>query len=393
MSDTAPQDWNPRDAAVQADQIAAYDAMRSRCPVAFSDYLQWSLFRHEDVVRVLEDHETFSNAASRHLSVPNAMDPPEHTHFRRLIEPYFGPGAMAEFAPTCRAIAEDVVGRLPADGEAEAMTEMGQDFALEIQCAFMGWPTRLHEPLRAWVKRQQAATLAGDREALGKLALEFDGVIREQLESRRATGDAAPDDVTTRIMNETVEGRALSDEEIVSILRNWTVGELGTISASVGILMRYLAAHPELQERLRADRRLLPAAIDEILRLDAPLMSNRRITTRPVEIGGHRLAAGERLTLLWGSANRDEAIFGDPDEVRLDRDPKDNLLYGAGIHVCPGAPLARMELRDFMEALLDATVDIRSVPGRPAMRARYPAGGYSEVPLRVCTRKPAGKTC
>ncbi|NAW34403.1 cytochrome P450 [Halomonas alimentaria] len=383
MSDTRQQDWDPRAADALNDQISAYDEMRHRCPVAFSDYLQWSLFRHADVMRVLEDHETFSNAASRHLSVPNAMDPPEHTRFRRLIEPYFGPEAMAEFAPQCRAIAEAVVDRLPADGEVEAMAEMGQDFALEIQCAFMGWPAALHEPLRAWVKRQQAATLAQDREALGELALEFDGVIREQLELRRAAGDDAPDDVTTRIMNETVEERALADEEIVSILRNWTVGELGTISASIGILMRYLAADPELQGRLRADRRLLPAAIDEILRLDAPLMSNRRIATRPVEIGGRRLEAGDRLTLLWGSANRDEAVFGDPDEVRLDRDPKDNLLYGAGIHVCPGAPLARMELHDFMDALLDATVDIALLPARPAVRALYPAGGYSEVPLHV----------
>jgi len=383
MSDMHHPDWDPRDEAVQRDQIAAYDAMRHRCPVAFSDYLQWSLFRHADVMRVLEDHETFSSAASRHLSVPNAMDPPEHTHFRRLIEPCFGPEAMAEFAPQCRAIAEAVVDRLPADDEVEAMTAMGQDFALEIQCAFMGWPTRMHEPLRAWVQRQQAATLAGNREALGKLALEFDGVIREQLANRREAGDAAPDDVTTRIMNETVEGRALTDEEIVSILRNWTVGELGTISASIGILMHYLAVHPQLQARLRVDRQLLGATIDEILRLDAPLMSNRRIVTCPVEIGGRRLRAGERLTLLWGSANRDEAVFGDPDEVRLDRDPKANLLYGAGIHVCPGAPLARMELHDFMDALLDATVDIRPLPGRPAMRARYPAGGYAEVPVHV----------
>lgn len=208
-------------------------------------------------------------------------------------------------------------------------------------------------------------------------------MIREQLASRRAAGDEVPDDVTTRIMHETVEGRALTDEEIVSILRNWTVGELGTISASIGILMRYLAVDPELQGRLRADRGLVSRAIDEILRIDAPLMSNRRIATRAVEIGGRRLEAGERLTLLWGSVNRDESVFEAPSEVRLDRDAKDNLLYGAGIHVCPGAPLARMELEDFMNALLDATVDIGPLPGRPAVRALYPAGGYSEVPLHV----------
>lgn len=382
MSTPRQNDWDPRTDAVQADQIQAYDDMRSRCPVAFSDYLQWSLLRHADVMRVLEDHATFSNAASRHLSVPNAMDPPEHTGFRRIIEPYFNKAAMDEFSPRCRAIAEGVVDRLPANGEVEAMAAMGQDFALEIQCAFMGWPNSLHEPLRDWVKRQQAATLAGDRDALGTLALEFDGVIRERLEVRRAM-DTPPDDVTTRLMNETVDGRPLTDEELVSLMRNWTVGELGTISASIGILMRFLAANPDWQQRLRDESEIVSELIDEILRLDAPLMSNRRVATCPVEVGGRQVDQGERLTILWGSANRDADVFPEPDQVRLDRDPKRNLLYGAGVHVCPGARLARMELVYFIQALMGATREIRLVDGDPAVRARYPAGGYDRVPLYV----------
>lgn len=383
MSDTCQADWDPRAPSVQDDQLHAYDELRGRCPVAFSDYLQWSLLRHADVVRVLNDHATFSNAASRHLSVPNAMDPPEHTRFRRIIEPYFNAAAMAEFAPRCRAIAEGVVNRLPHDGPVEAMAEMGQNFALEIQCAFMGWPDSLHEPLRDWVKRQQAATLAGDREALSGLALEFDGVIRERLKVRRGM-PAPPDDVTTRLMNETVDGRPLTDAELVSLMRNWTVGELGTISASIGSLMQFLAANPDWQQRLRDEPGILPEVIDEILRLDAPLMSNRRVATCPVDVGGRHIAAGERLTLLWGAANRDPEVFAEPDTVRLDRNPDSNLLYGAGIHVCPGAPLARMELLDFMQALLSATRSLRTLPDEPAVRACYPAGGYAHVPLHVC---------
>lgn len=383
MSDTCQADWDPRASSIQDDQLHAYDELRGRCPVAFSDYLQWSLLRHADVVRVLNDHTTFSNAASRHLSVPNAMDPPEHTRFRRIIEPYFNAAAMAEFAPRCRAIAEGVVNRLPHDGPVEAMAEMGQNFALEIQCAFMGWPDSLHEPLRDWVKRQQAATLAGDREALSGLALEFDGVIRERLKVRRAM-PAPPDDVTTRLMNETVDGRPLTDAELVSLMRNWTVGELGTISASIGSLMQFLAANLDWQQRLRDEPGILPEVIDEILRLDAPLMSNRRVATCPVDVGGRHIAAGERLTLLWGAANRDPEVFAEPDTVRLDRNPDSNLLYGAGIHVCPGAPLARMELLDFMQALLSATRSLRTLPDEPAVRACYPAGGYAHVPLHVC---------
>lgn len=120
-----------------------------------------------------------------------------------------------------------------------------------------------------------------------------------------------------RLLHERVEGRALTDEEIASILRNWTAGERGTIAAAVGILVEYLAARPQLQQQLRMEPARLPAAIDEILRIHAPLVANRRVTTCPVEIGGRQIGAGERVTILWASANRDEAVFGDPDEFLL----------------------------------------------------------------------------
>ena len=113
MSAEKPTDWNPASQDVLDDQIAAYDAMRNRCPVAHSDYLWWSLFRHADVMRVLLDHETFSNAASNHLSIPNAMNPPEHTGFRNIIEPYFAPEHMTAFEPVCQAVAEALVSDLP----------------------------------------------------------------------------------------------------------------------------------------------------------------------------------------------------------------------------------------------------------------------------------------
>jgi cytochrome P450 len=177
--------------------------------------------------------------------------------------------------------------------------------------------------------------------------------------------------------------RSLNHDEIVSILRNWTVGELGTITASIGILVHYLAKNLPLQQRLRKEPHLLPAAIDEILRMHAPLISNRRVTMRPVEISGRRIAAGERITLLWASANRDEAVFGVPDEFRLDRDPAQNLLYGRGIHVCPGANLARLELRVIIEELLKSTRQIVLANGRSPEIAVYPAGGFSSLPVLI----------
>lgn len=383
MNEKLKPDWDPRSAAVLDDQIAAYDAMRQRCPVAHSEYLHWSLFRHADVMRVLNDPQTFSSAASAYLSVPNGIDPPQHAQYRRIIEPYFNPQRMANFAPVCRQIAVALVQSLPASGEVELMATFAQDFALQLQSAFLGWPIAMHEPLRQWTRNNHAATLARDRNAMAAVALEFDGYIKDLLAVRHAAGADAPDDITTCLLRERIGERLLSDDEIVSILRNWTVGELGTMAACVGILAHYLAQHPQLQQQLRQQPALLPAAIDEILRIHAPLIANRRITTRPVDIGGKTLAAGERVTLIWASANRDEAIFGEPDDFRLDRDPAQNLLYGAGIHVCPGAPLARLELRIIMEELLQHTRQITLAPGQEPITAVYPGSGFSSLPLHI----------
>ncbi len=383
MIETPNDDWDPRSATVLEDQIAAYDDLRQRCPVAHSKYLNWSLFKHQDVMRALQDHEPFSNAVSKRSAVPNGMDPPEHTLYRRIVEPYFNASRMQAFEPTCRKIAIDLMKTLPDAGEIEVMYAFAEDFALQVQCAFLGWPPALHEPLRQWTRRNREATLAGDRAALEDVAYEFDGYIKALLEERRNAGINAPDDITSSLLRERVGGRLIDDEEIVSILRNWTVGELSTISASIGILAHYLAARPDLQQQLREQTSLLPAAIDEILRIHAPLIASRRIVTEPVEISGCALAAGERVTLMWASANRDEAIFGDPDEFRLDRDPAENLLYGAGVHVCPGAPLARMELLVIIEELLKQYSRMALVRDKESVKAAYPASGFSSLPIWI----------
>lgn len=380
---THPADWDPRARPVLENQIAAYDDMRQRCPVAWSDYLWWSLFRHADVTRVLHDPSTFSNAASNHLSIPNAMDAPEHTPYRRLINRYFTPERMAEFEPACQRVAQSLVRALPRGTAFEVMGTFADPFAVRIQCAFMGWPESLHAPLSEWIGRNHAATHAGDRAAMARLALDFDGYITEQLVQRRDAGDQAPDDVTTRLLAERIHDRPISDEEIVSIVRNWTVGELGTIAASVGILVHYLAEHPQLQDRLRANPAELPDAIDEILRIHAPLIANRRITTCPVQIGERRIDAGERITIIWAAANRDEAVFRDPDRFDPERNREHNLLYGAGLHVCPGAPLARMELRILMQDLLAGTRAIELEADPPPVRARFPASGYERLTARL----------
>ncbi len=383
MEDKPENDWDPRSDGVLKNQTAAYDEMRRRCPVARSDYLHWSLFRHADVMRVLEDPQTFSNAASTYLSIPNGMDPPQHTRYRQLLDPYFSTRRMQAFEPACRDIAQELAAQLPRDGEIEFMSRFAREFALQIQCAFLGWPPAWRTPLLEWIRKNRAATLGADKAEMERVALEFDGYIKALLTQRRAAGAAAPDDITTSLLRAQIDQRPLQDEEIVSIVRNWTVGELGTIAACVGILAHYLAEHPSLQQDLRAEPALLPDTIDEILRIHAPLITNRRVTTRPVEIGGRHIPAGQRITIMWASANRDEAVFGTPDECRPAQNAARNLLYGAGIHACPGAPLARLELRAIMQALLAHTRRISLVPGNPPVAEVYPGAGFASLPLRI----------
>lgn len=385
----AGHDWDPRAPQVVADQLAAYDAMRGRCPVAHSDYLGWTLFRHDDVAAAARDHDTFSNVVSTRVSVPNGMDPPEHTEHRRINERYFTPERVAALEPTVRDIAARLVADLPRGGPTEVMDPLARAFALRVQSAFMGWPAELEGPLRDWTLRNHRASLSRDPEALTDVALEFDGYIRTEIAARRRTADpasvaglgAGPGDVTAQLLTERVDGRPLTDEELVSLIRNWTVGELSTIAACVGILVHALAERPEVQALLRTDRTAVPVAVDELLRIHPPLVANRRRATREVEIGGRRIPAGAPVTLLWASANRDETVMGDPDEFRLDRDPADNLLYGTGIHVCPGAPLARLELRVLVEELLAATEHLG--PVEVATRAQYPASGWTALMVGV----------
>lgn len=383
MNPKHQQDWDPKSDAVQRDQRQAYDDMRERCPVAYSDFLGWSLFRHEDIVRVLNDHDTFSNVVSKHLTVPNGIDPPEHAAYRHVIEHYFQKDRMDSFEPRCRQISVDLIQTLDARDDIEFIGEFSLRFAVQVQCAFLGWPKDMHEPLCLWTQKNHKATFSGDRAAMAEIAREFENYVVELLKKKRTTVNHASTDITASLADQKVAGRPLRDEEIVSILRNWTVGEVGTMSASIGILVHYLSENVDLQERLRTQSSLLPDAIEEILRIHGPLVANRRVTTRPVEIGGRKIDAGERISLMWMAGNRDSRAFEHPEGFRPDRDPAANLLYGAGIHVCPGAPLARMELRVVLEELLARTTRIDPAAGKAPVGAVYPASGFSTLPVRI----------
>jgi len=384
-------DWSPTEESYRDAPLAVQDALREGCPLAYSEQMGWSLFRHRDVMFALERPDIFSNVVSQHASIPNGMDQPEHTAYREMVESYFSPEVLDAFFPTCRHLCVASAEHALEAGELEVMTELALPFAARVQCAFLGWPESLHEALVRWHQANQRAIFAQDRDALRDLAEAFEGLVATQLQERMGPDQAVSgDDLTARLMSEEVQGRRLDSNELASIFRNWTVGEIGTISAAIGILLEFLARHPALQHRLREEEQLLPQAIDEILRLHNPLLSNRRVTRCPVELQGHSLEVGSKIALMWPAANRDPRVFEAPETFRLDRDPGPNLLYGAGIHVCPGAGLARMELQELCKELLRSTTDIALQPEHPPVFATYPATGFASLSLCFGAERPVG---
>lgn len=373
--------WEPLSPEVLGDQLGTYDRMRAAGALAESPR-GVTLFRHADVVAAARDARTFSSAVSPRRAVPNAIDPPEHAAWRRLIDPFFAPASIGALEPRVRAIADAVVAALPRGAVVDAVAQIGAPFAVRAQTAWLGWQG-IEDELLGWMADNHAATRSGDRARTAAVAAAFDRIIRAQLRRRRQLGAAAPSDPTTALLAATLDGRPLDEADVVSILRNWTAGDLASMAAAFGVVVWFLATHPDVQQNLREHPEGLATAIDEMLRIDDPFLVNRRVTTRAVRIGEHGLAAGTHVYLNWTSANRDEAVFGDPDAYRPERNAPHNLVYGTGVHACPGRPLATMELVAAARSLLQATPRIEPAPDAAPVRETYPLGGWRRVPVRL----------
>jgi cytochrome P450 len=373
--------WEPFSEAALADQRRTYDRMRAACPVARSPR-GVTLFRHADVVAAATDPATFSSSVSAHRQVPNSLDPPEHTAFRAVIDPFFTADRMRALEPRLRTCAHDIVDALPRRTTFDAVTDLGYRFAVRAQSDWLGWPG-VEAELLAWMRENHAATRSADRSRTAAVAAAFDEIVAAQVRRRRELGTAAPPDPTTELLAARVNGRLLSDADVVSILRNWTAGDLGSIAAALGVVLHFLATHPEVQDALRASPAGLGAAIDEMLRIDDPFLVNRRVVTAPTRIAGFDLEPGTRVYLNWTSANRDESVFGDPDAFRPHEHAARNIVYGAGIHVCPGRPLASLELVVAVDTVLQLTSRVELAPDDAPERETYPVGGWRRVPLRL----------
>jgi cytochrome P450 len=379
MAERPDATWNPQAPEVLDDQRAAYDEMRERCPVAHSEVMGWSLFKHADVNAATADPGLFSSA-TRRLAIPNGMDPPDHTDYRGSLQPFFEIDRLARFEPRSREIARDLLAGVASAAQLEAINGFVDPFAHQALCAFMGWPVEDWNRISSWTHGNLEAAFRSDRAAGARLAAEFAAYVTDILRERRAP-DAAGD-LMSELVRVTVHDKLLTDEQIVGLLRTWTAGH-GTVAAALGIVIRYLAQDGALQTRLRERPALIEPAIWEILRWDGPLVSNTRTTTREVRLGDQVIGAGEKVSLMWIAANRDPAAFVDAQQVITDRGTQGNLLFGAGIHRCLGEPLALLIMRVAVEELLAQTANFALGSTNPPPRNAYPSNGLRELGITL----------
>lgn len=372
------------------DLRVTLDAQRERCPVAHGEDGTVTLLGHAEVRAAALDDATFSSAVTTRRAIPNSLDGEEHRAYRALIDAYLTQEEVDAQEPQAQQHAAAIIAALPRGTTVRTITDIGTPFAVRVQRTWLGWPESIDEPLVDWMARNRDATRTGDRAQLAQVAEDFDQIIAGLLTERRsaeaADAGAPSNDVTARLMKETVNGKPLTDAEVVSILRNWTAGDLGSLAASIGVIVHHLATDVALQSYLRGlvaqgDTAAFEDAMEEILRIDDPFISNRRVTTRTVTLGEREVPAGTRVVLNWVAANRDPAAFPDPDAFNPAAHKDSNLVFGVGPHVCPGRALTLMELRVVVWELLSQTSAIAMAPTEAPVRERPPVSGWAQVPI------------
>jgi cytochrome P450 len=394
---TAPLDLD--DPAVVADPYPAFALARAVAPVQWHEGLGlWLAFTHAGANAVLRDRrlgriwsdkapaERFESFNLIHRNAILEMEPPDHTRLRRLISTAFARGHVERLRPWVEELAGSLVdamversgGREPVD----VLTGMAEELPVAVIAELLGVPEADRPLLRPWsnaiVKMYEYGRTAAIEAGAEQAAAEFvDYLASLADERRRSPGE---DLLSHLVQVRDTEGDRLTEDELVTtciLLLN--AGHEATVNVSGNGLLALLEHPPQLQ-RLRNDPGLLPTAIEELMRFDSPLQLFERTATEDVDIGGITVEKGQKIAALLGSANRDPAAFADPDALDVGRSDNPHISFGAGVHFCIGAPLARVELQASFGALLDRTSRLE-LGAPPTRRPEFVLRGLRELPV------------
>jgi cytochrome P450 len=328
------------------------------------------VFDYEGVRRVLTDQETFSSRRGPDWLIFN--DPPRHTKLRAIISKAFTPRSVAALEPRIREIVHELLDRVAGRGEMDLAVDFAIPLPLIVIAEMLGIPPADRERFRRWADGMLAMsyTIVGATAAEAERANadfitttgEMDAYLGELLAQRRA---APKDDLLTRLADAEVDGERLTRAEILGFFQLLLLAGSETTTNLINNAILCFVAHPDQLARVRAEPALLPSAIEEVLRYRAPVQWMYRIPRREVELHGQTVPAGRPVLAMIGSANRDPAKFAEPDRFDVGRDPNPHLAFGHGNHFCLGAPLARLEARVALGAMLERLGEIELASDGP----------------------------
>ena len=358
--------------AMNAEDI--YRAVRDSGSVARGENYggYYVLASYDDVTAAARDHETFSSNRDFNgpgqggggISIPpnpsirlspDELDPPEWRRVRSAIGPTLAPRAIARLLPRLHEITTYFIDRVIERGQCDLVLDLANPIPAILTLDYLGLPLdeweRFADPIHkmVYVRRDQPAYA----EVMDATAWVLDQLRRRIAQARAHAGDGVVD----LLSGYPAEGGPFTDGELLEIIFLTLSGGVDTTTALLANTLLYLAERPEDQRRLLADPALLTSATEEFLRFFTPLQSLARTVARDVEVGGVTLRRGDRVLLAWASANRDEAQFEEPDQVRLDRFPNRHCAFGDGIHRCVGSTLARAMFKHVLAEVL------RRMPG------------------------------
>ena len=352
--------FNP---AIADDPYPHYQQWRENLPI-FKDEESgdWIISRHEDVLRALKDHKQFSSSAfaeSEQSAVALPLlsdDPPRHTKLRALVNRAFTSRTLKDIETDINTLSRSLVKAMSIGTPVDIAEAFTIQLPVAVISQMMGIPVERGDDFKRWSDALTGTSEAANMEERMPDIIEMAAFFSALIPQRRANPG---EDLISKVVNAEVDGEQLSDEDITGFCMLIMIAGNETTTNLLSNLLHYAASNPGLWEELRSDRSKIDAAVEEILRYDAPVQFVFRTVTEDMNLHGQTLSAGDIAILLMGSANRDTAQHEAPDEFRLDRAPNSHLTFGHGIHFCIGAPLGRMEARIGLEALLDRFSAVR----------------------------------
>jgi cytochrome P450 len=365
--------------------------LRQRCPVAYSDAMGgfWAVTKYDDIVRVLSDWQTFTTTiqnvvprvATTQRRPPLHLDPPHNKPYRNAIIRLMTPAKLEPWRGKIENMVDELLEPLVERGEGDICRDFSFILPIAILAEFFRLPENNAKRIRIVGSEFNMALQARDDENVRKYSDELYGIARELIEDRKANPQDPDIDPISSLLAVRIEGASLPDDMILGALRQFLMVGIVAPTTFIGSAVVHLARHPEHHALLRQDNSLIPAAVEELLRLYTPYRGFARTARCDVRFGDKLVREGDVVAAVFTSGNRDEDVFANPDEFDLDRPKRDLLTFGRGPHSCPGAPLARLQLEITLQRIVNLTRRIE-ING-PIEMTDWPEYGPLSVPVTI----------